>query len=371
MRFTGHARDLTHAVDTAARAIDTKAAARIPILGAALLRADAAGLAITATDLDIAITTTCTDVDVTEFGEIALPAARLVDLLAGIDKTAIMTLTTTDTGATISVGGRSRWRLPVMPLADLPSPLVLSDDASRWTTPASEITTLFRPRAVASNEATRFYLNGCYLHSDNGGGPLISAATNGHQLMRVASIVPTGSVDIIVPAKSIATILRLDQDTERTTIFATDHRLLCVETPHTRLTTKLIDGSFPSYERMVPARASTGAIFAVAELTAALARAAAVANRDKSAPIAGLTWADGNTEIAVDLPRDGDAATDYVAGETFGAGNIAFPIGQMIHLLDALDAERVHVSTQGTGCPLRIDVPGDDAVVALQMPSRP
>jgi hypothetical protein len=140
-------------------------------------------------------------------------------------------------------------------------------------------------------------------------------------------------------------------------------RALClaVETGDFLFASKLIDGTFPDYQRIIPAVSANNASVDRAELAVALRRLAAV---ESDVPLVALQWTDGN-EIVLFLPAAPDNGHDVVAAEARGSALLAAPITQLAQLIDRLNGERITLDIDDSG-PIRVSVVGDASTLALQ-----
>jgi hypothetical protein len=276
----------------------------LPALGAARITTAPNAIQIAANVFDFAITVKA-DSEIAEDGTIAVNGAALAALTAGLPAEASVIITGGD--VTIVSCGRGRYRLPQIPLGDLPAPLLLGDVIGEVTIKGENLLRLFMPLAVVCEDKTRYYLNGVLLQSVD--ADLVGVATDGRQLMRVATSADMFSAghDLIVPLKA-ATMLR-----------------------------KLVSKTSP--ERVAEAR--------------------------KQAVVTALEWQDGG---ALQVYLAGDAADDVIAGEGHGRGQIAMAIELLRDLLEALEGARFVLDVRGRGDPMRIGVAGDRRVLAVQTP---
>ncbi|MCC7048208.1 MAG: DNA polymerase III subunit beta, partial [Alphaproteobacteria bacterium] len=234
----------------------------IPILSNVLLEAAPGGLALTATDMDLAIAEQ-TAADVAMPGATTVSVHTLYDIVRKLPDGAQVEIATGDAeggdGGQLGLrGGRSRFRLPTLPRDDFP---MLGDNAElphAFSLPASELKALIdRTRFAISTEETRYYLNGIYLHAaKNGDGTLRAVATDGHRLARAETALPSGAAGmpgVIVPRKAVAELYKLVQDSADPVAVNLSNTKIRFALDSVVLTSKLIDGTFPDYERVIPA----------------------------------------------------------------------------------------------------------------------
>ncbi len=229
----------------------------IPILSNVLLTAGSGALRLTATDLDIEASDSAA-ARIEQDGAITAPAHTFFDVVRKLPDGSDVRLTTDgDRGVLVIEAGRSRFELHTLPAADF-QPMGKDDAPIRFTLPAGDLKRLIdKTRFAISTEETRYYLNGVYLHVAKGeaGEVLRTVATDGHRLALAEIPAPAGAsgmTGVIVPRKAVAEVRRLiDGDTETVDIEASDSKLT-FRVGGAVLTTKLIDGSFPDYARVIP-----------------------------------------------------------------------------------------------------------------------
>ena len=231
----------------------------IPILSNVLLEADGAALSLTATDLDIeASDSTIAHVD--QSGSITAPAQTFFDVVRKLPEGSDIELTLDAEANRLSIAsGRSRFSLPTLPASDFQT-MSREDVDNSFEINAAEFRRLIdKTKFAISTEETRYYLNGIYLHgaeADGGKGRVLrSVATDGHRLALAEVEAPDGAQmlpGIIIPRKAVAEIRRLlDDATENVEVSASEAKIV-VRVGEAVLVSKLIDGSFPDYTRVIP-----------------------------------------------------------------------------------------------------------------------
>ena len=254
MKITANAGELADALALAA-SLSSNNKGISNIVGLEALRLTAANdqLAIAADVLDFAITL-AVPVVVELPGEVAVSASRLSALAAGFLPEA--TIEIQSDGAVCRVGSdRSRFKLPTIALEYLPAMLKLAEEIGHVTLAREEAATLLvRPAFAAATEQTRIYLGGVLLHDHE--EALTAVATDGHRLVRTrvpGAVGLSSDRKLIIPnaALKIAAKLLGDKNVERVTLRRSQN-LLTLETAKTRFTSKLIDGNFPDYTRVIP-----------------------------------------------------------------------------------------------------------------------
>jgi len=229
----------------------------IPILSNVLLSADRDAMAFSATDLDMEIVDE-TPGRVDGQGQITAPAHTLYEIVRKLPEGAEVELRFSGDDPRLQVSaGRSKFNLPVLPAGDFP---VMSSDglSSRITIDTNDLIRLIdKTRFAISTEETRYYLNGLYLHTVVEGGvtKLRAVATDGHRLALAEMLAPDGAAGVpgvIVPRKTVQEARRLLEDAGETVDLQVSAQKIRFEFGRAALTSKVIDGSFPPYERVIP-----------------------------------------------------------------------------------------------------------------------
>ena len=231
----------------------------IPILSNVLLSAsDAGAVTFSATDLDMEIVDE-TAAQVSSPGQITAPAHTLYEIVRKLPDGAEVELRCAGEDPRLSISaGRSRFNLPVLPAGDFP---VMSSDglSSRVSVAADALARLIdKTRFAISTEETRYYLNGLYLHTvmEDGEARLRAVATDGHRLALAEMPAPEGAVGlpgVIVPRKTIQEARRLLEDAgEEVELQISQAKVRFEFGRAAALTSKVIDGSFPDYGRVIP-----------------------------------------------------------------------------------------------------------------------
>ncbi len=229
----------------------------IPILANVLIRAADGSIALTATDMDMDVVekVACT---VDQAGAATVPAHTLYEIVRKLPDGAEVELAVAGDGARMAIrASRSNFSLPTLPVEEFPA---LSGDelSTNFLLSAADAKTLIdRTRFAISTEETRYYLNGIFLHETqaNGVSVLRAVATDGHRLARVQMPLPEGAggmPSVIVPRKAVTEIRKLIDETDGDVEVGLSENKLRFAFADTVLTTKLIDGTFPDYERVIP-----------------------------------------------------------------------------------------------------------------------
>lgn len=230
----------------------------IPILANVLVRADGDTLTLVTTDMDLEITESVA-AQVKAPGAITVPAVTLHDIVRKLPDAAAVELALDNSGNVMTVkAGRSNFRLSCLPVEDFPE-IGNASMPTNFSLPASELRALIdRTKFAMSTEETRYYLNGIYIHAgeSNGVRVLRAVATDGHRLARFEMPLPEGAEGmpgVIIPRKTIGEMRKLLDEAADTIQISISQSKIRFAFDHIVLTSKLIDGTFPNYEQVIPA----------------------------------------------------------------------------------------------------------------------
>lgn len=229
----------------------------IPILANIKLEATPDSLALTSTDMDIAITERV-PAKTGNVGATTVPAHTFYEIVRRLPEGAEVEITKDSKDAKVTLrAGASRFSLSCLPVEDFP----VMDEGSlthHFSITAAECSALIdKTRFAISTEETRYYLNGIYLHvaGDGAAAVLRSVATDGHRLARVEVALPagaTGMPGIIVPRKTVAELKKLIDEAAGNVQIALSETKIRFTAGNAVLISKLIDGTFPDYDRVIP-----------------------------------------------------------------------------------------------------------------------
>lgn len=229
----------------------------IPILSNVLLAAKDKTLSLCATDMDLEIID-ATEANVVTEGVTTTPAHTLYDIIRKLPDESTVDLTLNDDKTVMTIQcGRSEFKLGCLPKEDFPE-MASKDTSHGFTMPVDLLRNMIdKTRFAISTEETRYYLNGIYVHASEGqNGPVMRAvATDGHRLARYEAHMPEGAAGmpgIIIPRKTVAELRKLLDETGDSIRIDLSDKLIRFQFGHIVMTSKLIDGTFPDYERVIP-----------------------------------------------------------------------------------------------------------------------
>jgi DNA polymerase III subunit beta len=345
----------------------------IPILSNVLIRASGGTLGLKATDLDLEVTESL-PADVTQPGATTVPAHMIYDIVRKLPDGAQVSLETTgDTGQMQIRSGRSRFTLQTLPESDFPD-LAAGDMTHRFHLPAQELRRLIEKTQFAiSTEETRYYLNGIYLHTaENDAGPVMRAvATDGHRLARVETAAPAGSAGmpgVIVPRKAVAEIIKLVETAGDEVGLELSPAKIRITFESVVLTSKLIDGTFPDYQRVIPANNDKTLIVERGDFAAAVDRVSTISSERGRA--VKLAVSDGQLTLSVTNPESGSAVEELQADYSAAPIEIGFNARYLLDITEQLDSDTATFKLADAGSPTLVqDREGASALYVL-MPMR-
>lgn len=339
----------------------------MPILSNLLLKTGDNQIFIIATDLELEIDTKI-PVTVEQSGEITIPARKLFDICRGLPPEANVQIELDKHQVRIS-SGRSRFVLSTLPAEEFPFLGEVAGDQT-LTLPQSSLKQLFDRTCFAmAQHDVRYYLNGLLLVMQ--GQTLRAVATDGHRLALSeikAQSNQESPAQIIVPRKAVTELLRvLDaKDDEITLVWSSNHLQVRVGT--NCFTSKLIDGRFPDYDRVIP---ETGDKIVVGDrelMRQALGRAAILSN-EKFKGVR-LSLSENQMRVQTHNPEHEEAQEEFPVEYSNESVDIGFNVTYLMDALSALDAERFCLELAGPDSSGLIRAEGDDSSQYVVMPMR-
>jgi DNA polymerase-3 subunit beta len=342
------------------------------------LRAESGHLTLKATDLDLEVTETVA-AEVGQGGATTVPAHILHDIVRKLPDGAEVSLDTGD-GSQLSVkSGRSRFTLQVLPEADFPD-LTTGEFPTRFQLPAATMKKLIdRTQFAISTEETRYYLNGIYLHAVTvGKKPMLRAvATDGHRLAQAQVEAPDGAekmVGVIVPRKAVGEIQKLVESGEATIDVELSDTKIRVTIPASGgggdvvLTSKLIDGTFPDYVRVIPQGNDKIMKVERAAFADAVDRVSTISSERGRAVKLGL--GDGKMTLSVNNPDSGSAVEELGVDYSGDDIEIGFNSRYLLDVAGQLETGNAEFRFADPGSPTLILDEGTSDALYVLMPMR-
>ena len=338
----------------------------MPILSNVLISAQDGQLNITATDLEVELVTSA-EVEVSENGDVTVPGRKLLDICRALPNDAKIDFTLNGDRVTVR-SGKSRFNLSTLPGAEFP---VIDDIKAERTLalPKVELKRLLEKTHFSmAQQDVRYYLNGLLFEIEK--DRLRAVATDGHRLAMCEtdlSAKAKGTLQVIVPRKGVLELQRLlvgDGDVELS--FGTNH--VRAQLDNTRFTSKLIDGRFPEYDRVIPKTDAPPVKADRDEFRTALKRAAILSN-EKYRGIR-LSLKDNSMVIQANNPEH-EEAEEEIAVNYDGEGlEIGFNANYLQDALGAIDSDAVEIGLKDSNSSCLIREPGSENCKFVVMPMR-
>jgi DNA polymerase-3 subunit beta len=347
----------------------------IPILANVLIAVRDGGLTLTATDMEIAVVEEVA-ASSSRNGATTAPAATIYEILRKLPEGAEVELDHPGGDAQLALrAGRFATSLLVLPVEDFPS-MTAGQLPHRFHLPALVLRGLIdRTRFAISTEETRYYLNGIYLHAVESDGQkmLRAVATDGHRLARVEESLPEGAETIpgvIIPRKTVAELRKLlDEATGAVEIGLSDTRIQ-FKVGTITLTSKLIDGTFPEYDRVIPRDNDKVLRVGKKDFADAVARVAAISS-ERSRPVKIALQKDLLT-LSAASPEQG-TAVEELDGDRVQYTSSPLEIGfQARYLNDITDqiTDQVEFRFADGSAPTIVRDAADESALYVLMPMR-
>ncbi|MDT8386760.1 MAG: DNA polymerase III subunit beta [Thiogranum sp.] len=339
----------------------------LPVLGNLLIIAGKDGLQITATDLEVEIQATA-KIGVDEAGEITLPARKLIDICKALPEGASIQVTIKDQKAQIR-SGKSRFTLSTLPATDFPVVDQVQGE-SNFSIEQGKLKELIdRTQFSMAQQDVRYYLNGLML--EIGKGLLRAVATDGHRLALCDMNVDLASDhtrQVIVPRKGIQELQRLLEDSKETVNVEVGTNHVRVRTPEVSFTSKLVDGRFPDYDRVVP-KGGDKIVVADRDLfRQALSRTSILSN-EKYRGIR-LNLEKNNVKIQAHNPEQEEADEEFEVDYDGLPLEIGFNVTYLLEVLGSVRSENVEITLSDSNSSCLIRQPGTQQYRYVVMPMR-
>ncbi|OYU74189.1 MAG: DNA polymerase III subunit beta, partial [Alphaproteobacteria bacterium PA3] len=304
-------------------------------------------------------------------GSTTVSAHTLFDIVRKLPEGTQVSLTASD-GKMQVVAARSRYSLNTLPRDDFPI-IAEGELPTKFELPAATLRQMIdKTRFAISTEETRYYLNGIFLHVGDDGQPVLkAAATDGHRLARVTVPRPEGAEgmpDIIIPRKCVAELRKLLDEVEGTVEVTLSSTKIRFGLGTAVLTSKLIDGTFPDYNRVIPTGNDKILKIDPKAFMSGVDRVSTIA-LEKTRAVKMALEPDRIT-LSVTSPENGTAAEE-VSGEYGSEGfEIGFNARYLMDILSQIESETVEVHLADAGAPTLIRENESSRALYVLMPMR-
>lgn len=344
----------------------------IPILSNVKLEAEGDTLGLNATDMDLDIVENVS-ASVTTPGATTAPALTFYEIVRKLPDGAQVELEAPGDGRLTIRAGRSRFTLSCLPTEDFP---VMSggEYAHTFKLPAGDLRGMIdRTRFAISTEETRYYLNGIYLHvSERDGTPTMRAvSTDGHRLASFELPLPEGAdgmPGVIVPRKTVGEIRKLIDETGDDVEISLSEAKIRFAFDDAVLTSKLIDGTFPDYQRVIPAGNDKKMEVDRKTFADAVDRVSAISS-EKSRAVK-LAFDGSVLSLSASSPENGSAQEELEVDYSADAFDIGFNSGYLLDIARQLDGETAVFMLADAASPTIIQGSEDMGTLYVLMPMR-
>jgi DNA polymerase-3 subunit beta len=345
----------------------------IPILSNVLLHAEKGTLSLTATDLDIEVVESVA-ADVVRAGATTASAHTLYDIVRKLPDGAQVQLEFGENDGRLSLSaGRSRFQLQALPREDFPS-MAAGTLPHKFSLASADLAELIdKTRFAVSTEETRYYLNGIYLHAHQEKNKhfLRAVATDGHRLARYETQAPKGAAEIpgiIVPRKTVNEVRKLLEDIEDAVSISVSETKIKFNLGSVTLTSKLIDGTFPEYQRVIPTGNDKMLEVVRDDFKEAIDRVSTVST-EKSRAVK-LNLEKGKLTLSVVSPEAGTATEELIIEYKGAAIEIGFNARYIMDILERIDGAKAVFLFSDAGSPTLVKESEGEAALYVLMPMR-
>ncbi|MFS4439453.1 DNA polymerase III subunit beta [Paracoccaceae bacterium GXU_MW_L88] len=345
----------------------------IPILANVLIEADGGSVNFRATDLDIEVVDKVAGM-VERPGATTVGAHTLHEIVRKLPDGAQVSLEDDGQSGRLDIqAGRSRFQLATLPKEDFPQ-MASAEYDCHYKIKAGELRRLFdKAKFAISTEETRYYLNGVYLHIADGaqGQALRAVATDGHRLARVDGALPDGAgaaPGVIVPRKTVGELRKLLESDDTEIDVAVSETKIRFSTPEIALTSKVIDGTFPDYSRVVPQGNTKAMTVDAAEFKQAVDRVSTVSSERSRA--VKLVLDEDRLTLSVNAPDAGTADEEVAVAYGDERLEIGFNAKYLLEIAEQIDRENAVFLFNSAGEPALVREGDDESAIYVVMPMR-
>ncbi|QEM83657.1 MULTISPECIES: DNA polymerase III subunit beta [Halomonas] len=340
----------------------------LPVLSNVLIKVEQDEVALTGTDLEVELIGRTVASQVDEAGTITVPARKLMDICKSLPDQSELQIALEGDRAVLR-SGRSRFTLSTLPAAEFPN-IEDNQGSVELALPRGTLKHLIDATSFAmAQQDVRYYLNGLLL--EFAPNLVRTVATDGHRLA-VCSRSTEVSLDtaqkLIVPRKGVLELVRLLDDSDEPVSLTLGSTHIRAHTGDFTFTSKLVDGKFPDYERVVPRNGDKVFIAERSELRQVLSRTAILSN-EKYRGVR-LNLEEGNLKVMANNPEQEEAEENISIEYSGAAMEIGFNVGYLIDVLNVLGQERVQMTLGDANSSALMEEPGGGDALYVVMPMR-
>ena len=345
----------------------------IPILANLLIRAEKGKLGLKATDLDLEVVESI-PAEVSPGGATTVPAHMIYDIVRKLPEGSQIVLDSSGDRASLTIrAGRSRFSLQTLPESDFPD-LAAGEMTHKFTLPAKDVKRLIdKTQFAISTEETRYYLNGIYLHAAGSAkaATLRGVATDGHRLAQIDLALPkgaTGMPGVIVPRKTVGEVQRLIEGDDAEIAIELSDGKIRFTLGNVVLTSKLIDGTFPDYGRVIPQNNDKELVVDKKDFEAAVDRVSTISSERGRA--VKLALSAGKLVLSVTNPDSGSATEELEVEYASDALDIGFNSRYLLDIAAQIEGEVAVLRLADPGSPTLVQDKDSKGALYVLMPMR-
>ncbi|MGE3064214.1 MAG: DNA polymerase III subunit beta [Hyphomicrobiaceae bacterium] len=345
----------------------------IPILSNILLKAGDGKLQFKATDLEREVIEQV-PADVSQPGAVTVPAHMLHDIVRKLpDGAEIEIKRDAEKERLTLTSGQSRFAMQTLPADDFPD-LAPGEFTHRFEMAAKDLKRLIdKTKFAISTEETRYYLNGIYLHTAARGKEqtIRAVATDGHRLAQIELPRPSGAdgmPGVIVPRKTVGELQRLIEASDGTIGVSVSASKIRFAIGSIVLTSKLIDGTFPDYARVIPQGNDKELKVSNVEFKSAVDRVSTIASERGRA--VKLNISGNKLVLSVNNPEGGSATEEVGVEYSAQPMEIGFNAKYLLDIAEQLESDKAHFKLADPGSPTMVRDGADDTALYVLMPMR-
>ena len=342
----------------------------IPILSNVLIETNSSKVSFTATDMDMDIVETVRCI-VSRQGKVTVSAHTLYDIVRKVTDGSEISVKLIDTNLEVSAG-KSKFILPTLSADDYPI-MTEIENGNKFSIQSVDLASLIdNTKFAISLEETRYYLNGIFLHvPESNKDRLRAVATDGHRLAQAEIPLPNGAENIpsiILPRKAVGEIRKLTDVTDGLIEIVISDTKAKFIFPNAILTTKLIDGSFPDYQRVIPKENLNRLIVSNSDFSKAIDRVSTV-SIEKSRAVK-LSLNNNLLSLNVSSHDLGNASEDLEIEYNYDNLEIGFNAKYLLDIAAQIQGTEIEILLSDSASPALITDPDQEGVIFVLMPMR-
>lgn len=343
----------------------------IPALANVLMETNGDEVSLRATDTEIEVVEKV-PANVETQGAVTVPARKFYDIVTKLAEGAQVQITTLDeTGQISLVSGRAKFVLSSLPAQDFPS-LMRENTPFSFTVAAPDLLDLLNKTGFsASMEEHRFNLNGVYIHEkQEAESKLMAVATDGHRLACASIPLPVeakGMPNVIIPRKTISEISKLLAETEAEVTVSLSATQICFTFDDIVFSSRLIDGTYPEYEKVIPTGNDKKLQADTKTLSAVIERVSVVSERSNEIK---LSLKPGLIHVSTAVSDDGSAEDELDAVYDSEPLEIGFNFQYLLDILAQIKSETVQIYLQDSNSPVILQAEAGSSAIYVLMPMR-